>query len=323
VLRSAHANFYKTHCCAELGQKESNPPSEFEWAANMNFKNNSTIFSVNACKSFGIPTAIEQYGATLHTGGIKEIMGRDIHFNDGTVFKDASDIIFATGYRTECAAMKDPELKDAFHCPRSLWKNMCAPGEEDIFLLGFCRPQQINLITCCEMQARALALIVSEKKAKPPIEQQKKEIMMFKEHMSSSFERGCSALVDFTVFTDGLAEFIGCQINLTKIMLTDPKLWWYLVYSAICPLKFRLVGPGAKPELARQKICETPLYHYGNRMKRDIVLTLKSVFEHVKGLVLMNPKRQMTGPLASNVTDILLTGGLLGAAYVGSKMMLA
>merc|ERR1719273_298543 len=115
--------------------------------------------------------------------------------------------------------------------PRHLWFNMVDVDEKDFFLVGFCRPQQINLITCCEMQARTLAQIISGNKKFPSDEKMRMQINDTIEHMKLTFERGYKALVDFIPFNDGMAKFIGCAPNYTKYFFTDFKMWIPMVYA--------------------------------------------------------------------------------------------
>ena len=64
--------------------------------------------------------------------------------------------------------------------------------------------------------------------------------------------------VDFLRFKSGVAHEMGIRPNLVKIVFTDPKLWWHLFMGPINGPGWRLVGPGAKPEWARDVIVRGP-----------------------------------------------------------------
>mmetsp|Transcript_9566 Transcript_9566/g.12388 ORF Transcript_9566/g.12388 Transcript_9566/m.12388 type:complete len:625 (+) Transcript_9566:146-2020(+) len=241
----------------------------FKFAAKSNFENRNCIYTINACKSFGIPKAVCFNNAEVKPM-ICHFEGRDVHFVDGSVVKDVDVVVAATGFKVDIPAMKDKELKMKYSHPRLLWNNMCAVDEQEFFLVGFCRPHQINLITCCEMQARTLSQIVSGRKSFPSVEEMQKQIDHTVEHMAHTFERGYKALVDFIPFCDGMARFIGCQPNYLKVMFTDPKMFIPMMFAPFQPSQYRLVGPGAAPEKARETILKSPYYQWPKeRIARD------------------------------------------------------
>merc|ERR1712119_47062 len=113
------------------------------------------------------------------------------------------------------------------------------------------------------------------------------------EHMKLTFERGYKALVDFIPFNDGMAKFIGCEPNFVKYFFTDFMMWVHMVFGPFQPSQYRLVGPGANPEQAREAIFKTPYYKWvGERLKRDM-----------------------------NMFFVLMYGGFCGVLRVGGKHM--
>jgi len=120
--------------------------------------------------------------------------------------------------------------------------------------------------------------------------------------------RGCSAMVDFIYFSDGLADFIGCMPNMTKIMLTDPKLWYYMVFGALNGSQYRLTGPGAKTNEAREVIVRTPLYrNKQNRRFRDTVFVWLGMVLHTASIFTGNKKYRVVGAMSKNVDTIVFT----------------
>ena len=275
-LRGQKAFFEST----EVANCSENKPDEFAYAAKMNYDAGSCIFSINACKSFGIPKAVLRNGATVHPE-ICHFEGKDVHFKDGTVFENADSVIFATGYKAQlCHFVSDKDVCANFKDISKLWHNMASPDMDDIFVLGFCRPNQINLITCCEMQARAAAQIISGKKALPSPDERRAKAAAFFDHMEASFmQKRTKALVDFMPFADNLAEFIGCSPNLLSYV-TKPQMLHNMIYCPIQPCQYRLRGPGADPKMAEETILKSPIYK-GNkwgRILRDGRITIMLFF---------------------------------------------
>uniref|UniRef100_A0A7R9UFB0 Uncharacterized protein n=1 Tax=Pinguiococcus pyrenoidosus TaxID=172671 RepID=A0A7R9UFB0_9STRA len=278
----AHRNFYYN---VAKDKAEAERADEFRLAADMNYGAQNCIFTINACKSFGIVKAVTRNGATMHTG-IENIQGRTVYFTDGTKYEDCDSIIAATGFRAKIPAISDQNIANFFTDPRSLWKNMVCPEVDDFFAIGFCRPHQINLITCCEMQARAAAQIIAGNKALPPKEQMYDEIEAWKAHMGATFSRGYRALVDFIPFIDGIAEYIGCAPNLAYYMVTDPLMWVHMTFAPIQPSQYRLSGPGASYAQARATIMKSPYYKdVGNRLFRDAMVVLIALWAAIMGLL--------------------------------------
>lgn len=59
--------------------------------------------------------------------------------------------------------------------------------------------------------------------------------------------------VDYISYMDEIAEMLGVKPNLTKLMVTDPRLWLSVLFGPCTPYQYRLRGPG-KWAGARQAI---------------------------------------------------------------------
>ena len=69
-----------------------------------------------------------------------------------------------------------------------------------------------------------------------------------------------SALVDYVEYTNELAKILGCHPgSLLTWVVSDPRLAVAMVLAAHTTTQFRLVGPGAQAELARQTLLSYPL----------------------------------------------------------------
>jgi len=265
LVVASQAKFFRT-----VNYEPAQRAKVFKMAADMNVKNRASGFNINSCKSFGIPEAIIYNNAEIKPN-ISHFSGKSIHFTDGSVVDEVDAVIAATGYQMDINAIKDKDLKEKFSNPRLLWKNMMAIDQTDLFIVGFTRPQNINLVTCCELQARTIALIVSGQKSVPSEEEMKSDILKHIEHMQRTFSRGSKTLVDFHYYADGLAQWIGCAPDFVSTLLTDPMMVINMVFAPFCPCQYRLVGPGATPSLARDAIMASPYYqHHRERLARDM-----------------------------------------------------
>jgi dimethylaniline monooxygenase (N-oxide forming) len=270
ILLKAHKTFFENI----KHEDNANRQKAFKYAAKMNYENRNCIFTINACKSFGIPKAVTINNAEMKPT-ICHFEGRDVHFSDGSVLNDVDTVVAATGFKIDIPALKDCELKMKYSHPRHLWNNMVAVDEKELFVVGFCRPHQINLITCCEMQARVLSQIISGKKSFPSDEEMKNDIEETLEHMGKTYERGYKALVDFIPFNDKMAKFIGCEPNFMTLFFTDIRMWHHMVFAPIQPCQYRLTGPGSDPKMARETICKSPYYKWPKeRISRDALMFL-------------------------------------------------
>lgn len=48
--------------------------------------------------------------------------------------------------------------------------------------------------------------------------------------------------VDFIPYMDEIANFLGCKPNLYRIALTDPQLFYALMFGPSVPYQYRLTG---------------------------------------------------------------------------------
>ena len=148
ILRGHRAFYYRQRERQEL----------FRWAAESNFQHQRCPFNTNACKSFGIPEAVLEHGAQL-AGPITSVAGHRVICADGSAY-EAEAMVLCTGF-TPTLPFLEPQLADKLLGINALWKNVVHPElGEALFLVGFSRPQQINLVSIAEMQARLVARVL-------------------------------------------------------------------------------------------------------------------------------------------------------------------
>jgi len=276
ILRG-HKNFY---------YKQREMQELFHWAADYNFRNNRCSFNSNACKSFGIPTAVIEHNAVLKNE-ITYINKNKIIFSDSTEFISDS-LIFCTGYKMQISFL-DPDISKQINPINQLWKNILHPDwNNHLFFAGFSRPQQINLISIAEMQARTITLIISGKKQIPDKDQSKKAIdkdqIWMKRYYQERYTKN-PALVDYLYYMEGLAKFIGCEVPLRKVFLKDPYLWWKIIFTSLNGAHYRLVGPGKNWEQASATIKSTPIFaNYKSAIFRWTILSILTMYSWIISL---------------------------------------
>jgi hypothetical protein len=205
------------------------------------------------------------------------MQGARVTFADwSTMEYDA--IIFCTGYQVQFAFLTQDISKQLLPV-NTLWKNCIAPAfGTRLCLVGFSRPQQINLIAVAEMQARLVALLIAGKKQLPPLHILQRTIQRDQQWMQTCYgDRYLKnpALIDYLWYMDGMAQLIGCDIPLMQAFFRDPVLGLKLVFAAVNGAHYRLRGPGSDWPRAAHIIKQTPQFrNWRNALLRWSVLAL-------------------------------------------------
>ena len=276
VILSGHRKFYNS-------QQEER--ELFKWAGTSNYYNERCHLNSNACKSFGIPRSIIEYGART-TKEIKKISSSKIDFKDGESF-EADTIIFCTGFEREFTFL-EKSLQDKLKSPNKLWKNIILPElGMRLFMVGFARPHQINLLSIAELQSRFIGALLE---GKIVLDRQKMDNSIKKDNewMHKYYGHRYSknpALVDYMYYTEGLADLMGCKVPIKRALLRDPVLWFKLIFAAMNGAHFRLVGHGSNWAEASRTIKATPLFKIKyETLQRWLGLTVLTLFSAAKGL---------------------------------------
>jgi hypothetical protein len=190
---------------------------------------------------------------------ISRVDGNTVTFDDqSTVEVDA--MMFSTGYEESSIPsgwIANVEIPDV----RRLHKHAFHPElGRRVALFGLARPRQGGLPVLSELLARYFAQLCSGERELPA-----------KEEMQCMIEEDCAweeaffanskktrTLVHYTRYADALAELIGCLPKL-EAYLDDPELLTRLVCSSNIGLSYRLQGPDAFPEVAREACVAAPI----------------------------------------------------------------
>ncbi len=130
--------------------------------------------------------------------------------------------------------------------------------------IGFARPAFGAIPPLAELQARWFALLQSGGLDLAPQADMQRSIEYwtnFRAHFFRAIKGRIDHLVDHTSFCDELAEQIGCKPTWREIRRKSRRFQKKFMAGPFVPAQFRLVGPHAKPEIARLVIENAPVMH--------------------------------------------------------------
>lgn len=213
--------------------------------------------SLNWTKSDNIYSAMESGRATV-LRDIDRLEENSVVFADG--FEAEIDaVIYATGYRpgtsllppitgqTDNGAISGAVPASA----RDLYKLTIPPHHPNVAMIGFARGQIGAITLSTELQARWWALLVSGKRLLPTPE----KMVNFTAEMRHNGRHFHQTTRTTGCFAYSIARNeVGCEPDLFWLFFTDFKLWFAVFMGPICAANFRLRGPRAQPESARQQL---------------------------------------------------------------------
>ncbi|MCA9537670.1 MAG: NAD(P)-binding domain-containing protein [Myxococcales bacterium] len=204
-------------------------------------------------KNASVARAIIEHGCQRKPA-IARFRPDGVEFIDGTFFA-ADVVICATGYRPAFPYLA-PELarfgQDALRPRENLYRHCFHPELGDrVAFGGYARPAFGAIPPISEMQARWFALLCRGEVKLPRADRMRLTItaddLMARRQFPAHAQR-LASLTDFLRILDQLAGEIGCRPE--GLRFRDPRLWWKALSAPIMGAQFRLVGPGAKPEIA-------------------------------------------------------------------------
>jgi len=189
---------------------------------------------------------------------VAQFDGRSTRFTDGSEF--APDlVIFCTGFETRVPFL-DATIATA---PRYLHVTHPEIGPSLAFV-GFLRPALGAIPPLAELQARWAARLLSGTADLPSREEMEVSIERWRGRRARQFRALGSSLehlVDYTVACDELAAAIGCKPTLGALRSESRKVRHHLLAGPFVAAQYRLVGPHARPELARRVLAASPVTH--------------------------------------------------------------
>ena len=190
---------------------------------------------------------------------LRRIEGNKVVFDDRSEL-EVDAIVFSTGYEESAIPrdwIEDVEISDV----RRLYKHAFHPelGRRVAFF-GFARPRQGGVPVLSELLARYFALLCSGERELPSKDEMERSITedCAREEEWFANSKTTRTLVHYTRYADDLAERIGCLPRLEEC-LDDPELLTHLICSSNIGLSYRLHGPDAFPEAAREACVSAPI----------------------------------------------------------------
>ena len=206
-------------------------------------------------KTTGFVTAIAA-GRCRRAGQIVRFKGDRVHFQDGCSF-EPDVVVFCTGFEVRLPFLDD----DLSQTPRYLHAVNPAVGVS-LGFIGFVRPAHGAVPPLAELQARWLALLHSGKVALPSQGDMREWIDRFagiRRHRLRAVRGRLEHLVDYTSYCDELASHVGCKPTLTAVRRESLGFRLRFFAALFASAQYRLVGPHAKPAIARQVIAGLPV----------------------------------------------------------------
>ena len=254
--------FIEHHRSVEMaGKRSANEVVAKKWGE-MNLAQSTCDMRTFGCKNASAVRAFALHNC-VEKGDVTKLDENGLIFSDGTR-ENIDLIICATGYRTEFSFLTEAlaELSKLAQQPRNhLYHHMISPehGSRIVFG-GFARPAFGAIPPMSEMQARFFSALVTGQVDLPTIETMQQRIteqaaigrLQFGHHANR-----IHSLTDYLRYMDGIANEIGVLPR--GLLLKNPSLWKRINGGPLNGAQYRLNGPGAKPELARERIQRTPM----------------------------------------------------------------
>lgn len=187
-------------------------------------------------------------------GGIERFDKTGVIFKDGRR-EEIDAVIFCTGYQ-----LHFPFLHRTITDMRNLYKQMFIPEVgPSLAFIGFARPQQGGVPAIAEMQARYLALLCSNKRELPSINEQHRVIKDDTMHWRKEYRitPNVASLVNYCHYMDALAKLIGCMPKILPLW-KNPKLRIKLLHGPQFSIQYRLSGAHSTPEEAKKFLLGFP-----------------------------------------------------------------
>lgn len=195
-------------------------------------------------------------GRCRRAGAVERFDERGVRFVDGARF-EPDIVILCTGFETKIPVL-DASVADA---PRYLHTFAPTVGPS-LACIGFMRPAFGAIPPLAELQARWFALVLSGAVRLPPeaaMAEGIERLAAFRRRYFRAVRERLDHLVDFTSFSDALAAEIGCKPTRGALARESMRFRRRFLDGPFVAAQYRLVGPHAKPEIARAVIERLPV----------------------------------------------------------------
>jgi dimethylaniline monooxygenase (N-oxide forming) len=194
-------------------------------------------------------------GRCRRVGRIARFDRNSVIFEDGSSF-EPDVVILCTGV--------DPKVPflDGDLATEARYMHTFVPSVgAGLGFIGFLRPGLGAIPPMAELQARWFALLLSERLQLPDggeMESSIDQVATYRRDFFRAVKGRLDYLVDYTWFCDELAGLIGCKPTEAILRSETPRFRRRFFAGPFVAAQYRLHGPHAKPELARQIIVTLP-----------------------------------------------------------------
>lgn len=250
---------------SNLFPRKQCPESEAKFYLFRNIRKNGPARTIATKSAKFIPAVVR--GDLELKRGISKIEGSNVHFTDGSVVENVDVLVYGCGFKAPVFPFFDEEtfkpsgLSPPCSCATRRFLRMFEPNLGDsVGFIGYGRPLIGTIPTVSEIQGRLFAQVVSGKRALPSEAVMKKKAEKDRAKWKKEFQPwnpNWEGLVNWIPYMDSIAQEVGCRPKRTW-MLTKPILANKLVTGPMTTFHYRLTGPHAKFDMAREVIMRIP-----------------------------------------------------------------
>ncbi|GAB6023832.1 Cyclopentanone 1,2-monooxygenase (CPMO) [Chamberlinius hualienensis] len=208
-------------------------------------------------------------GAVFVKGDIARFTPNGVIFKgDEGVVNEVDAVVLCTGYNIKIPFLPDEE-ESLPGAPVNNNVGLFARifpvklPHPTLAFVGMCQPIG-PLFPLMEMQARWICQLLNDHKRPikalkgiqgwpTTVAEREAEVKDYKKTVASNFAQSQRHTIEvfYVTYLSDLARKIGCYPNIWKYAITDPKLFWKLLFGPFVAYQFRLDGPHTWPEARR------------------------------------------------------------------------
>ena len=179
-------------------------------------------------KSAEVLSRVES-GHVIPKRDIDHCDGEKVVFTDGASVK-ADIIVTCSGYTAVFPFFEETAAPVAD--PREWYKYLFYNSDPSLAFVGFVRPIFGSIPGIAELQSRYAAKVFVGERVLPPMAERtliiRKDAEFWNYHFRYTSLR-LRGLVDHFLYSDQLAELIGCRPHFWKLLVRSPRKWWKAV----------------------------------------------------------------------------------------------
>ena len=197
-------------------------------------------------------------GRCRRCGPVDRFEGSRVLFEDGEQF-EPDIVLLCTGFEAKAAFLGEELVRE-----RRYLHTFAPSVGGSLAFIGFARPAFGAIPPIAELQARWFARVAggtAELPAPAAMRESIDRVDGFHRHYFRPVGPRLDHLVDFTSLCDQLASEVGCKPTREAIRAETRGFRLRFFAAPFVAAQYRLVGPHAKPELARDVIARLPVAH--------------------------------------------------------------